>query len=83
MYKIKEDALKAKKQLLQKPSVEILKELEYLRVSQAIRYIPVGKSTIWLWARQGKITAYKVSDRITVFKRSELDAMINANVEVA
>jgi len=50
---------------------------ENYRAKEAAVYIGVGLSTIWLWAKQGKITAYKLSDRVTIFKRDELDAFIN------
>jgi len=48
-----------------------------MRAKEASIYMGVGLSTIWLWAKQGKITAYKLSDRVTIFKRDELDAFIN------
>ena len=56
----------------------------YLRAKEASKLIGVGLSTIWLYAKQGKIAAYKLSDKVTVFKRSELEAFIESNkVEVA
>ncbi len=54
-----------------------------MRAKEASKYIGVGKSTIWLYAKEGKITAYKISDRVTIFKKEELDAFINASVEKA
>jgi len=51
-----------------------------MRAKEASRYLSVGLSTIWLFAKQKKITAYKLSDRVTVFKREELDALINGKV---
>jgi hypothetical protein len=33
----------------------------------------VALSTVWLYAKQGKITAKKVSPRVTVFSIEELD----------
>ena len=48
-----------------------------MRAKEASQYMGCGLSTIWLWAKQGKITAYKLSDRVTIFKRDELDAFIN------
>ena len=55
----------------------------YVRAKEASEFIGVGLSTIWLYAKQKKITAYKISPRVTVFKKSELQAFINASVEVA
>ena len=48
-----------------------------MRAKEASTYIGCGLSTIWLWAKQGKITAYKLSDRVTIFRKDELDAFIN------
>ena len=54
-----------------------------MRAKEASKYIGVGLSTIWLYAKQGKITAYKISDRVTIFKKDNLDRFINANTEEA
>ena len=50
-----------------------------MRARQASQYIGCGLSTIWLWAKQNKITAYKLSDRVTIFKKEDLDNFINKN----
>ena len=52
-------------------------QVENMRATQASEYLACGKSTLWLWVKQGKIKAYKLSDRVTIFKRSELDEFIN------
>lgn len=56
--------------------------VENIRAKEAHKYLGCGLSTLWLWAKQGKIKAYKLSDRVTIFKRSELEAFINSS-EVA
>jgi len=56
---------------------------ENFRAKDAHKYLGVGLSTLWLYVKQGKIKAYKISDRVTIFKKEELDALINASVEVA
>ena len=58
-------------------------QVENMRAKVAANHLACGVSTLWLWVRQGKIKAYKISDRVTIFKRSELNAFINASVEVA
>jgi len=66
---------------------EAIKVTEHLsqnmRAKSAHKYIGVGLSTLWLYVKQRKIKAYKLSDRVTIFKKEELDAFINASVEVA
>jgi len=48
-----------------------------LRAEEASKYLGIGKSTLWLYARQGKLKPIKLSPRVTIFKRSELDKFIN------
>jgi len=52
---------------------------ENLRAKDASKYLGVGLSTIWLYAKQGKLNPIKLSQRVTIFKRAELDAFINNN----
>ena len=58
-------------------------QVENMRAKEVAKYLQCGLSTVWLWNKQNKIKAYKISDRVTIFKRSEIDAFINASVEVA
>ena len=63
-------------------TTEVPQQVENMRAKEAAQFLACGKSTLWLWVKQGKIKAYKLSDRVTIFKRSELEAFINAGVEV-
>ncbi len=54
-----------------------------MRAKEAAQYLGVGLSTIWLYVKQKKITAIKLSDRVTIFKKEDLDRFINTKVEVA
>ena len=54
-----------------------------MRAKEAHKYLGIGLSTFWLYVKQNKIKAYKLSDRVTIFKKEELDAFINASAEVA
>lgn len=47
------------------------------RPKEAAKYLSCGLSTVWLYAKQGKITPIKLSDRVTIFKKEDLDAFIN------
>lgn len=58
-------------------------ENKYLRDKEASQYLGVGKSTIWLFSKQGKIKAIKLSDRVTVWAKSDLDAFIASRMAVA
>jgi len=57
--------------------------VQNLRPKEAAKYLSCGLSTVWLYAKQGKIKPIKLSDRVTIFKKEDLDRFINANIEVA
>ena len=56
--------------------------IQNYRAKDAHKYLGCGLSTLWLYVKQGKIKAYKLSERVTIFKKDELDAFINASMEV-
>ena len=49
------------------------KTAKYMRAKQLALHLGIGLSTIWLYTRQGKITANKISDRVTVFDVVEVE----------
>lgn len=51
--------------------------MNHFRVKQTAQYLSVGVSTVWLYAKQGKLHPIKLSDRVTVFSKEDLDAFIN------
>ena len=53
--------------------------IENMRAKDVAKYLGVGLSTVWLYNKQKKITAIKLSDRVTIFKKEDLDRFINAN----
>jgi excisionase family DNA binding protein len=57
--------------------------MEYLRDKQAAEYLGVGTSTIWLYTKQGKLKAIKLSERVTVWAKSELNAFVLSRVQSA
>lgn len=48
-------------------------------LKETCRILAVGSTTIYLWCRQGKLTAYKFGSRCTRFRLSEIEALINAH----
>lgn len=56
--------------------------MEHFRAKQAAQYLGVGVSTIWLFTKQNKIKAIKLSDRVTVWAKSELDTFIASRMAV-
>lgn len=53
-------------------------ENNHLRIKDASKFLGVKPSTLWLYARQGKIHPVRLSPRVTIFKKSDLDAFIEA-----
>lgn len=58
-------------------------EKTYYRASYAAQYLGVGESTIWLYAKQGKLHPIKLSPRVTVFDLDELNRFIEQAKERA
>lgn len=51
-------------------------ELQYsqnLRAKDVAKYLGIGLSTVWLYVKQGKITPHKLSERVTVFRKEDID----------
>ncbi len=49
---------------------------ENFRAKEAATYTGLAISTIWLYAKQGRLHPIKLSPRITVFKKEDLDKLI-------
>jgi predicted DNA-binding transcriptional regulator AlpA len=50
--------------------------MEHLRAKQASQYLGIGQSTLWLFTKQGKIKSIKLSDRVTVWAKTELETFV-------
>lgn len=51
-------------------------KMEHLRAKQAALYLGIGQSTLWLFTKQGKIKSIKLSDRVTVWTKADIDAFV-------
>lgn len=58
-----------------------LSQNENMRIKQVVETYPVSKATVWRFVKQGKLNAHKISDGITIFKRSELEAFFNGGAK--
>lgn len=55
---------------------------ERFRVKGAAEYLGgVSKSTVWLYVREGKLKSVRLSERVTIFERSDLDAFLASRKE--
>lgn len=51
------------------------------RPKAVAEYLGIGLSTVWLYAKQGKITPIKLSSQVTIFKKEDLDNFIESSIE--
>lgn len=55
-----------------------LPETGFLRISEVLKYYPVGKSTWWQGVKDGKFPApVKLSPRCTAWRAEDIRALIN------
>lgn len=54
---------------------------KYMRAKELAKYLNIGLSTVWLFAKQGKITPLKISEKVTVFDVAEVEASLLGNVK--
>lgn len=51
----------------------------FLRLPQVLTRVPVGRSTLWLWVREGRFPKpIKLGPMTTAWKSSDVDAWIKA-----
>lgn len=53
------------------------------RAKQGAEYLGISLSGFWLFVKQGKIAPVKLSERVTIFEKSELDRFIDSRKEVS
>jgi predicted DNA-binding transcriptional regulator AlpA len=51
------------------------------RAPATAKRLAISRATLWRWAKQGKITAVKLSDRVTGFRESEIQALISGGAQ--
>lgn len=54
-------------------SLNDIKKQKYMRAKELAKHLGIGLSTVWLYSKQGKITARKISERVTVFEVEEVE----------
>ena len=58
---------------MNKENLEQYKTAKFMRAKQLAEHLGIGLSTVWLYAKQGKITPKKASDRVTLFEVAEVE----------
>ena len=54
---------------------------ENLRPKEVAKYLNIGLSTVWLYAKQGKLNPIRLSNRVTIFKKVDIDAFIASRID--
>jgi len=57
-----------------------MQEKKFMRASELAKHLGVGKSTVWKWVADGKITSKKISERVTVFEVAEVEKALFGEV---
>ena len=50
------------------------------RAKEVAEYLGIALSTVWLFAKQGKLTPIKMSPIVTVFDIKEIEALANGEM---
>lgn len=58
-------------------------EIFWLRPKDAAKYLSVSESCIWQLLKRGDLTSYKLSPKVTVLKKSELDEYVQSRMNIA
>lgn len=65
--------------LKQKP-IEDFKDREFLKCTQAAKLIGVSKQTIYNLIYSGKLKAFKLTSRITIIRRKDIDLLLDISI---
>ena len=59
--------------------MESSKKRDY-RAKEVAKHLSIGLSTVWLYAKEGKLTPKKLSERVTVFDIEEINKLFDIEV---
>ena len=82
--KLKEENEKLKESLKKerKKAKRLANKKLYYRATEISSCFGIGLSTVWLYAKQGKLTPKKISEKVTVFSIDEIEKIINNKWEL-
>ena len=61
-----------KKELEKKYGVE----KQFYRPKEVAEYLSIGLSTVWSMVKSGRLTSIKLSPKVTVFDKNEIDSLV-------
>lgn len=52
--------------------------MEFYRVKDMVRRLQIGESTVWRWAREGKLPEpIRLGRRVTVWRKKDVEAFLD------
>ena len=51
-----------------------------LRAKEVSELYSIGLSTVWLYAKEGKLNPIKISSKVTIFDAKEVETFFSGNV---
>jgi len=61
------------------PNITNYSQTGFLRLPQILELIPIGKSTLWLWVKQGKFPKpFKLGQRTTAWRVEDVNLFISS-----
>ena len=54
-----------------------MEQKKYYRAKEVAELLGIGLSTVWLYAKQGKLKPKKLSSRVTVFDINDINALFD------
>ena len=62
---------------MENKKLEALKAKQYYRAKELAEHFSIGLSTVWLYAKQGKLHPKKLSARVTLFDINEATTLFD------
>ena len=56
-------------------------QVENMRAKDVAEYLSIGLSTVWLMSKEQKLKPIKLSPRVTIFLKSDIDAFICSRID--
>jgi len=55
----------------------VVEDKIYFRANEVADFLSIGKSTVWLYASQGRLKPKKISSRVTVFHIDDIRSLFD------
>lgn len=56
-------------------------EEKYLRAKQVSELLSIGESTVWLYSKQGILKPIRLTKKVTIWKKSDIEKLIEERIK--